>query len=255
MPIASNFSSNRTPMGWLEIAMGEDPYTSCVNKFGRNEATAAGDGLWVLSTAFPSVDDITPGVATLTSSSDADNKTTATGALTVRCFGLDADKAEQEETVTLSGTDNVVTSGTYSRIFRIKVLTAGSGDVAAGNITATIGGTSVAYILAGRTQTEQAWYTVPAGVVGVVTRMRASFANTSATRSTDIELMVTAAEDSNVLLPINTMSLVTVGDGEVEVNFDPAIKVTEKLDIMLRCKAISAGSQVHGSFDMYLMRR
>ncbi len=251
----SRISTNLSPMGYLEIAAAEDPHTGVINKFGRNAATAAGDGIWINSGAFPSVDGITPGTAIVKSSQGADNGATATGALTVQVLGLDANKLLQDEIVTLNGTANVTTSGSYSRIYRMQVLTAGSGDVPAGNITATVGGVELAQCLAGVNQTEQAWYTIPSNMVGLITKMRSSFANTSNTRSADIELICTISEDSNVLTPLTTMSMVTIGSSWVETTFDPPFRMSPGIDVMLRCKAISAESIVHGSFDMYLLKR
>ena len=226
-----------------------------MNKFGRNAAAAATEGIWMPSSVFPGMDTITPGVATVSSSSDADNKTTATGALTMKLFGLSVDKSEfVSEIVTLDGSDAVLTTQTFSRIYRAKVLTAGSGDENAGNITITVGGVTVAYVAIGRNQTEQAWFTVPKGWVGLISKIRASFANTSATRSADIDLACSASEDSNIVTPLYTLSMVTVGSGAVEETFDPPIMVPPGIDVMLVVRQVSAESEIHGSFDMLLVK-
>jgi hypothetical protein len=237
------------------IASREHPQAFSINKFGRNAATAAGDGIWMPSTAFPGADTITPGVASIESSDDADNKSAATGALTVRLQGLDAAKKEIVEIVTLAGTDAVTTTLTFSRVYRVKVLTAGSGDGNAGTLTVSIGGVDVAFVAIGRNQTEQAWYTVPANCIGLITAARASFASTTVTRSADVEIACTASEDSNVVTPLNTLAMVTVGTSMPDTQFIPPIRVGPGIDTMLRCRAISAETEIHASFDLIVLRR
>ncbi len=250
-----NSYSRAAPENTDAIATKDLAYAFAVNKFGRNAASAAGDGIWMPSSAFPSVDNIVPGVATVTSGDDADNKSATTGAQTVRLFGLDANKFEITEDVTLSGTDNVLSTKTFSRVYRVKVLTAGTGDVNAGALTVSVGGVTLAYVALGRNQTEQAWYTVPRACIGLIKCVRTSFASTSATRSADVEVACTASEDSNVVTPLNTLSMVTVGTSGPDIKYDPPIRVTEGIDVMLRCRAISAESEIHASFDMVILRR
>jgi hypothetical protein len=82
--------------------------------------------------------------------------------------GLDSDYLEISETVSLDGTVAVTTTASFFRINRMYCVTAGTGGINAGNITATIGGNAQAYIEAGEGQTQQTHYTVPAGKYFVV---------------------------------------------------------------------------------------
>ena len=82
---------------------------------------------------------------TLQSTSQADNGTSTTGALTVRIEYLDADGVEQTEDVTLNGTTIVNTVATNIRFVNdMYTLTVGSNGVAEGNITIRAFGGAVA---------------------------------------------------------------------------------------------------------------
>lgn len=69
-------------------------------------------------------------------SSSANDASAGTGARTARVTGLDANYNFLEETVTLNGQTKVVTVGTFLRVNKLEVLTAGTGLVNAGDIYA-----------------------------------------------------------------------------------------------------------------------
>ena len=146
------------------IARGLVTGKSHVHIFGANPTiqTATPENIWAAGGlyVFP------PAAETfnIVSTSQADNGTTATGALTVLITGLDAAWLETTETLTLNGTTPVVTASMTS-IHRIEVLTVGSGLSNAGVITAT-GNTSalvIANIAIGKNATSLGIYMVPAG--------------------------------------------------------------------------------------------
>lgn len=95
-------------------------------------------------------------------SASANDAAAGTGARTIRVTGLDASYFEVSETVTLNGTTPVSLTATMLRINRVEVLTAGSGEVNAGAITASIGATVVTSIPAGAGICQTALFTVPA---------------------------------------------------------------------------------------------
>lgn len=96
-------------------------------------------------------------------STSANDTSVGTGARTVLVFGLDAEGLELSEVVTLNGTTNVLTTAPFFRINELIVLTAGTGGLNAGVITATSSGSSilVAHMVAGVNRAQQAHYTVP----------------------------------------------------------------------------------------------
>lgn len=151
----------------LEVARGNVAGAQIINKFGHNNDVDTGTvpesvwsrgGLWVAPTTSRTHDIVS------TSTND-DGSPGGTGARTIQIFGLDASWAEQSETIVLNGTTNVPTASTYTRIFRMMVLTAGSSSTNAGTITATAqtDGTVTAEIDVAASITHMAIWTVPAG--------------------------------------------------------------------------------------------
>lgn len=97
-------------------------------------------------------------------STDANDTSAGTGARTVRLFGLNTNFLEVTEDVIMDGATPVATTRTdWSRLDRGYVLTAGSGEVNAGDITVRLAsaGATQAVILTGQGQTQQAAMTLP----------------------------------------------------------------------------------------------
>ncbi len=157
----------------VAVSAGRVSYIGSVYKFGYNAAVSSTEetvwfngGLY----SYPS-----SAIQMKVSSSDANDTASGgggTGARTVRVVGLDGDYSEVQEDVSLDGQTAVLTTTKFIRIFRAYVLTAGSGETAAGTVyvgtgTVTNGVPATIYAnLGAGNQTQQAVYTVPAGKTG-----------------------------------------------------------------------------------------
>jgi len=110
----------------------------------------------------------------------ASDDTSGTGIRSVKITGLDSLFAEQNETIILQGSDSVLTTNKYVRVFSVVAMTAGSGGVAAGAITITSShagaDTSLLLIVTGESSAQSAIYTVPAGKTLYVVEFHASSA-------------------------------------------------------------------------------
>ena len=146
-----------------QVALGLVPGFSSFRKFGYNADIDTGtEDVW--SAGGVKVWPTSAGVATVVSTSTADDASPAgTGAWTVRFEGLDSSFNEITEDFTLDGTTPVVGTKSFYRIHRGYVLTAGTGQVNAGQITATVGGNVQSAIPIAVGQSQQCHYTVPAG--------------------------------------------------------------------------------------------
>jgi len=241
----------------LEIPRGTLAGFSSVNKFGRNndvDAAAAediwdGGALWV-----PPTTHRTHAIV----SSDAADTAAGTGARTVTLFGLNSSWAEVSETVTLDGTTPVNTVGTYHRIYRMFVASAGSGLKNAGNITATAAtdGTVTARITAALGQTLMAIYTVPAGKTAYMTDYYAAIniAGGGAAYA-DIELYV-RPDVSVATSPYQLkhfLNLATTGTSYLRHEFAPYFKITERSDIIMRSATTVNNTDVSAGFDLILV--
>jgi hypothetical protein len=131
---------------FLEVAKGNVAGHSIFSAMGERVGfgtTASGEDVWRGNdlTPAPTSDTTIPTPApageqmTLVSESDADNGATATGVLTVELHYLDDTGAEQEEIVTLDGTNPVNTLATDIRFVNdMYSLTVGTNGVAEGHI-------------------------------------------------------------------------------------------------------------------------
>lgn len=130
-------------------------------QFGRNTDIDTGEediwdggGTWVAPTQ-SRIHDLV--------STSTNDTSVGTGARTVLIEGLDSVGQDLSEVVTLNGTSNVATTGSYLMINRMTVATAGSGGANVGDITATAqtDSTVTAQISAGNNRTMMAIYKLP----------------------------------------------------------------------------------------------
>ena len=155
---------------YLAVAKGDFTGYTKVSKFGRNPSVKSADyeTIWDGSNFYP-----WPTAAETLSvvSDDANDTSAGTGARTVEIEGLDSSWDVLTETVTMNGTTPVVTTGLFLRVYRARVVTAGSSGTNEGTITFT--NTTSSNVIAqisvdtsGFGQTLMACYTIPAGKTG-----------------------------------------------------------------------------------------
>lgn len=160
---------------YVEIAKGAVTGKTAVNIMGQNHSLAATN-----ETVYEQSDVmgyIAPGQMLRVLSSSANDDSTGTGIKRVTITGLDSSWAAQTTTVWLQGATECSTgSDKYARVFSMKAYSAGSGGVAAGNITLknNANDTTVATIPTGETSANMAVYTVPTGKTLYVTQLYAS---------------------------------------------------------------------------------
>lgn len=145
-----------------------NPNIKSIAKFGANPAVSAGGGyedVWEGGGLYPFP--TSAGVLAVVSAS-AEDAVGGTGTPQVRIEGLDANYDELSETVTLTGTTPVNTTGAFLRVNRMFILgTPGTNGTNVGLITATHGVAGVVgRVGANEGQTLQAVYTVPRGYNG-----------------------------------------------------------------------------------------
>lgn len=143
------------------IAAGNIPGATAVYLGGYNAApTTTNETIWGNSNAytFLSANMSSPTVV----SGSANDAAAGTGARTIVVSGVDANFAPQSETVTMNGTSTVALVNNYMTINNIYVATAGSGLVAAANITLAAGGVTHGFLPGGTSDALQFIYTVPA---------------------------------------------------------------------------------------------
>jgi hypothetical protein len=236
----------------LEIGRGNVSGQSLLLKFGRNgdvdtggyEDVWDGGGTWVPPTA-ARVHNIV--------SSSVNDTAAGTGARTVTIIGLNGSYAVTTETVTLNGTTNVTTANSYTIIYRMYVVTAGSGGTNAGNITATAqtDATVTAQISIGVAQTLMAIYQVPAGKTAYLRRYYASLNNATSATSADVRLLVKPFGE--VYQTKHVVGLLSTGSSFVDYRYDLPLVITEKSLIKLSAETSANNMDVSGGFDLVLI--
>ncbi len=157
----------------LAIGLNKFNGLSHVSLFGTNQNIGSSNTEVVWSVG----NDWTPPTAAAAPSvvsTNANDTSAGTGARTIRVFGLDANFDLQEEDVSLDGLTPVVLPQTYTRVYKMMVLTAGTSAENEGDIDLTIGSDIQARIPTGRNKTLQAIFTIPNNMNGVMSNLNAT---------------------------------------------------------------------------------
>ena len=235
---------------FINIAAGNVRKVSHINKFGYNDAVGTswepirvGSELIVYPTTAATVSVV---------SANAGDTAAGTGARTVEIQGLDQDYNKTIENITLNGTTPVNTTKTFIRIFRIRVMTAGSNGAPEGNLTASIGGN--VQITLDNTYDNQslyAAYTIPANHDGYLLRVQAT-----TTKDNKVAMVAIKTKSPKADSVWQIKQVLELYRNEVTVDFPVPLKFTEKTDIELRAKNLDAGTvSVGGTFDLILIER
>lgn len=233
----------------LAIAEGDVSGHSVLLKFGRNADVDTGgvETIWEGGGAypFPSTAQSLEAV-----SSSVDDDSAGTGARTITLIGLNASYVEQTQVIILDGTTPVAITGTWLRVYRCSVTTAGTGAVNAGLITIRIsgGGTTLLVIGAGEGQTLMAVYTVPAGYTAYMISYYASANATPTLPAVDVSLYTMPST-----MVINLKHKQALTAGYFDHKFRAPFKIEEKTDIYLNASSSVNNTDVCGGFDLILV--
>ncbi len=187
------------------------------------------------------------------SSDAADNGTGATGALTVRLFGLDANGAEQNDDVTLSGPTKVPTIKEWTRVFRVKVLTAGSGGQNAGTLTVRHTSTTANIFVVmpiGANRSQICAFTVPAGKTALILDAYVTLVE-SAGAAGEALLSLRARESGAVYESVIRVGVDT--SSPVPFNLKGGLVFPALTDIKVTAETVSANNSVVTAFLEYLL--
>ena len=238
----------------LNIARGLVKGTSHVNKFGFNDTVGTDwEPISVASSDFTYPTTAAVAVLTSTSSDDDEDQggSEGTGAHRVEIQGLDENWDLVTETLITNGQSTRNSTNTFLRIFRARVTKAGSGGGAAGTLSISVGGNTLATIdPAYDNQTLQAAYTVPAGHTAYVSRIQVT--STKDNKAAMVGLFIRPPGDDTVW---TVKQLVEAYRNSVVVDFPVPLVIPEKTDIELRGKNLNSGNvSIGGTFDIILIK-
>ncbi len=236
------------------IAAGLISGVSIVNKFGRNPDVDSGsvpEDVWGGGGVYPFLSS----AETITAVSDSALDTSAgAGARTIEVQGLDSNYELQTEDVILNGTTAVTLASQYLRIFRSRVLTAGTGEVNAGTIT--IAGTTQtqAVVSIGQGQTLMAIYTVPAGKTAYLKKIYSSLLRFDSVQETAIKFLLQVRPHGGAWNVKHTWGSKTDGDGSYNRDWLGGLVISEKADIRVRVEYSSSNNaDVSSGFGLLLV--
>ena len=181
-------------------------------------------------------------------SSSANDDLLGTGARTVVVEYLDGDFETKFVEVDLDGTNTVQVATDFRRMQDAFVKTAGSGGVAAGNITFSwTGGNTAGVIKTGRTDTENTHFTIPAGYTAYLTGGLIS-AGKSSDATVDFQY-----RDATNGVTFRVAQEVIVNETAVHLHLPIYLEVPEKYDIRVQGKSTQGNSAI--SVNYYLILR
>ena len=243
---------------YLEVAKGNVPGHSIINKFGHNAAATTGDDIWSGGGAYgfyPTTGQLLEVVSTSTE----DDDTTGDGTWTILVSGLDANMDLQTATVILNGTGVVaIPTLLWRRVYRAVCLTGGVTGTNEGTITIRIAsaGTTAAVIAVGDGQTQMAIYTIPNNHTGYFLKGYTALAN--ATFQGELGnfqwLLRPNNGDTGQWAVQGQIGLVNVGSSHWQYEYGaPAGPLPEMTDIKIKMSSASDTMDSVGGFDILLV--
>lgn len=183
--------------------------------YGHRASPVAGDDIWEGGGAYPFQ---FTGVKYEALSASANDTAAGTGARTFVIQGLDANFNQISETITLNGVTPVQTVNTFTRVNSFMIVTAGSGNTNAGDVTLRVtgAGATQAIARAGFGYAKQCVFTVPNGFTLLVTDVLPECGG-AANANTAIVTAFTRTNPSGVIIKTNEYNITSSGPLQREV--------------------------------------
>lgn len=234
------------PFG-LQVARGQIQGHTVVQVFGYNpDLDTSEESVWPDGGTVPH-----PTVASVLTivSTDAADAAAGTGARTVYIEGVDGDYNVVSETVELDGTTDVDTTAEFLYVNKFYVVTAGSGGVNAGTITAKVSTTLYDLIAIGYNNRTTAHYCVPAGYTGYMVEGILTTGQASGTTSVTAFLKQHGTDGL-----VRVGAVATLNNGSVQYDFDPAYTIPEKNCVGATAIGAAANNSVSAFFNIILVK-
>jgi len=237
---------------FFSVASGDVQGVNFVKKFGNNPSISSEtETIWDGGGMYEYLQN---GQILSVASESGNDSISGSGARTVEVQGLDNEFYELSQTVELDGQNPVELQESMSRVFRVRVLTAGSSAFNEGNINVGFGSFSsgvpsnlLASVQSEKNQTQMALYTVPSGKVAFL----CDYYN-------NVGEGKTAQVESYARSQGGVFQLKRIVNGFENSFFFPnsfPFFFDEKTDIEIRANSSSAGASVSAGFDMMIVEK
>jgi len=239
-----------------EVALGRRQGHVLWNKFGYNEDVDIGTEV-VASWGGTFTPITTASVLSIVSTDAADDGAPAgTGCNSVVIYGLDANRDEVTEVVTLNGTTPVVTTSTWLGVNRVAMFLCGTGKVNAGviTVTETAGGSTMAQMPIGGGVTQQCIFYVPRNHNFIMEWLYAnSLRQSGADPKVTIKIWVySTANNGNQEVFRGSMD--TSVSTEIDINPQLPFPVTESSVVWMEATTDKNDTIISGRFSGILVR-
>jgi hypothetical protein len=238
----------------LQVARGQIQGHRNVTVFGFNpDVDQTQVSVWPLPSliTFPSA-----ALQMTVSSSSASDTSAGTGARTIVVQGLDANYNEISETVTMNGQTAVTMTNALLRVNYAYVLTAGSGNSAAGDIyigtgTVTTGVPATVYdvIKFDYNNTTTGSYTIPAGYTAYLSQ--GLFSAGQAGGSNQVQGRLLSRGPDNIR---RTAAITSLNNGVADYVFEYPLAVPEKTTLEATAVGSSNNNAVSSMFILVLVK-
>lgn len=231
----------------LQVARNQIAGHSAVTIFGYNgDLDTSEESVWPDGGTVPHP--TTASVLDIVSTS-TDDDAAGTGARTIFISGLDGNYNVVSETVILDGTTTVATVNSYLYVNQLYVVTAGTGGVNAGEITAKVGATLYDLIAVGYNQRTTAHYCVPAGYTAYLTE--GVITAGQATGSTAVTAFLKQHGPDGIL---RVVAISTLNNGSISYDFAYPIAITEKSCFGASAIGAANNNSVSAFFNFVLIK-
>jgi len=238
----------------LQVARGQIQGHRNVTVFGFNpDVDTSQVSVWPLASliTFPAT-----ALQMTVSSSSANDTSAGTGARTIVVQGLDANYNEVSETVTMNGQTAVTMTASLIRINYAYVLSAGSGNGAAGDIyigtgTVTAGVPATVYdvIKFDYNTTITGSWTVPAGYTAYVSQGLFSAGQAGGSNQIQGRLLTRGVDNIR-----RTAAVTSINNGVADYTFEYPLAVSEKTTLEATAIGSSNNNAVSSMFILVLVK-
>lgn len=253
--VIANVIANSNSNGWgIQVSNGDIEGVSHIEKFGMNlDVDHDKETIWDGGGIYTYIE--TAETLTATSSDPQDNPT-GTGANNIEIQGMNQAGEVVTETINVGAT----TTGEFKRVFRVRVISAGSSGVNEGTISVTSDDTSTVLAIigvdgtgnkaAGRGQTFMAQYTIPTGKTGYITQWTVGAGKHNADA---IAMLMTRDLDAPGDGSWNARDIIVVNATTYAKNYNIPIKLNAGDDIEIRAYSTVNNALVSSTFCVILI--
>lgn len=231
------------------VALGNKQGASLWNKFGYNEDI--GIGTEVIASWGGTFTPLTTATTLDISSSSVNDTDGGTGCNSIVIYGIDSDRNEQIEVVTMNGTTTVNTVSTWLGINRVAMYLCGSGQINDGTIDvlAVTGGSTMAQMPADGGVTQQCIFHIPANTNFITEWLMINVLNKGKDAELTVKMWVYSAI-SNGKQEVFRVSISTLKTNEpLSLSPNLPFPISEKTVVWLECTSNKANVIMNARFS------